>query len=758
MIKLKVTFTKRIFANSDGFSIYGATPTPDYKNVIELSNYGNVTVSGDFTIDDKEMNNKVFTITIDEDLKARYPHSYKMVKIHYEFPDDAKEQWTFLLDSDLVTPMQYMNLHDKFKEDTKILTIIMEENDRIADAKGFGPKSAKKLQEKVRTDKYKALIYANFGAIDGIGPGLIKQIANWKPDVEDSIAAIKANPFELLGMKDIGFITVDAIRKGMGIPQDDKNRVLHGLKYFLTEKFQGTGNTYMNLNTELNEFADKLGVYKSTLVQHIKAEMNADGAGSLYGLKFFNQYATTTELFVAENIVYKKTRMLMEEKSNIKPLKSWKSTIDVIQQSNPLKLSDQQSEFLKLVNEEKILLLLGPGGSGKSWVTKIAHTALRKSGQKVGLYAPTARAAKVMTNYVDTQASTIARGLMKFADFQNDEGVLIDFGGDCPDDVLIIDEASMIDSELMATIYKAMRPEARIIIIGDMFQLPSVGPGNIFFDLIHSLKVPAVEFTNIYRQSEDSGIINVSTSLREGTFKIDEYANKIDMGEMMFFNERDDSVIKNMGLTLYSKLLKETTQEEIMFLSPTNKGASGRKNLNKEIQKMVNGDESKGQLTFGQVTEEEDFSTIYRKDDYITVTKNLYEVEDDYEEEGFLINGDIGTISAASAEKVTIEVNDQPFTFEKGDVIGMLEHMWSTTIHKAQGGQADYVVLVLPERSGFLSANMLYTAFTRAKKKCYVIGNLALLNRASKVYANFNRKTMINMQTRTANRDSKESA
>lgn len=757
MTDLSVTFKKKVYGNDEGFSIYGVEPISADKDKIPLSRFGGFTISGDFEVEESEMNNKVFKITIEEDVRAKYPHSYRLVRIHYDFPSDSEEQWRFLVDSNLVTTRQHMNLLGTFTKDDKILDIILDEVERVEAAAGYGPKSAARLQRKVRADKYKALIYQEFGKIQGIGPGLINKIANWRPDVEATIKSIKEDPFLLLQMKDIGFLTVDSIRENLKIPVNDKHRCLHGVHYYIVEKFQSTGNTYLDLNKEIMWLCNKLGVSQVDLIPHIMDEMKKEeDGGSYYNLKFFSQYATTSQLYTAENIVYKKTLALMNDSKRITSGNRWDSVTQEQMKGKDHELSEEQQLFIELVNHERVLVLMGPGGSGKSWVTELVYNSLRKIGKVVGLYAPTARAAKIMTGYVGDHAATIARGLMKYANYgEVDSATIAEFEGFCPDDVIIIDEASMIDSELMATVYQSMKPESRIIIIGDSFQLPSVGPGNIFFDLVNSIGVKTVEFTKVYRQSEDSGIINAAQALRQGKFKLDIYSNQLNLGEIIFVNNDSDSEMSKMGLSLYEKFHKKVKVDEIMFLSPTNKGQAGRRNLNREIQSMVNGSSSKGEMSFGVGGIGD--PQFFRKGDYITVTKNLYEVIDDYDEPGFLINGDLGEVIRANEELVTINVNEQEYSFEKGEVLTNIEHTWCTTIHKAQGGQADYVVIVIPKRSGQVSANMLYTAITRAKKQCIIIGDFEAMNRASKVYENYRRKTMISMQAkRTTPSDEEE--
>lgn len=749
MIDVKVRFTKKLFSSEEGFSVYSAVPTHEYKKLVELSDYGNFTISGNYVIDESELHKKVFHVSIEEDVRAKYPCSYKMNKIHYTFPEKAEEQWDFIREADLVTGLQYMNLSNHFDEKTdKILDIILDETYRIEDAKGFGEKSAIRLRDKVEADKYKALVYQSFGKIDGIGPSLVRQIIIYSPHVEETIETIKKDPFFLLRFKGVGFNIADNVRAHLGISLEDKERCLHGVKYFITESFRQTGSTYADLNMSIQDVARSLNVNKQILIDYIKEEMDRDEEDKKYNLKFFGHYVTTVDLFKAENIVYRRTQSLKRKEEPIMDPSAWDRNKEKLLSKKFFELSEEQEDFLRKVNEERILLLVGPGGSGKSWVTKLACQLLRKAGKKVGLYAPTARAAKVMADYTGWNASTIHRGLMKFQNGFADEDD--EYEGYAPEDVIVLDESSMIDSELMAVVYKAMRPDARIIIIGDDFQLPSVGPGNILYDLIHSLKVPIVNFTKIYRQSETSNIINQASALREGSFYINPAEEINDFGDIVFINNNSEDEIKDLALEYYKGFKDDYAQEDLMFLTPVNKGPSGRRTINKEIQKIVNGDDSKQQLVFGKNSPDESDLYYYRKNDYITISNNNYGAESEEGEIVDLINGDIGSVVAANEEGITVEIDGLTFYFNKDDVMSNVEHLWATTIHKSQGGQAHGVIIVIPPHSWGLSANMLYTAITRAQTKCIIIGNISLLNRAAHKFANFNRKTMIALQSAQA--------
>ncbi len=730
LIKIKVKFVRKIYANDQGFSVYGAKPVERNKE-IELNKYNNITISGDYSIDESDFDKKTFTVSIEPDLKAKYDGSYKMGTIHYEFPEDAKSQWQFLFESNITTPMRVSALEHHFKKSEKILDIILTEPERVAKVSGFGEKTTKKLKEKLINERDKAAVYQAFGRIDGVGPAVIQGIINYGSNIQETIQAVKKDPFILLGLNRIGFMLLDNIRAAEGIPIDDKGRCLHGVKYYITDTFNSTGNTYADLNEEIYPLAEKLMVSVNILINHIKAEM--EEKNSKYGLKTFSHYITTQVLFEAEQLINKKVKYLKAHKENILPEDVWSKKIDNAISGTGITLSEEQRNFLELVNKERILLLVGPGGSGKSWVTKLAVDLISDEDLHAGLYAPTARAAKVMTGYIERPASTIHRGLLKFT-----------FSGDySEDDILVLDESSMIDSELMATVFKAMEIGSRIIIIGDSFQLPSVGPGNVLFDLIHSLEVPMVEFTKIYRQSEDSNIINYASALRKQTFELNEWEDVVNAGDIVFINEKNNDKISEIALNNYKDAYRRLGEEDTMLLSPVNKGSVGRKSLNREIQKIVNGNEFKDTMSFGLNSPDENDIVHYRVDDYITITENNYTALDTNDKPAMLINGDIGRIIKVKQNSLISEVEGRDFEFRKADVKSKIDHLWAITIHKSQGGQATEAIVLIPANSWNVSANMLYTAITRAKSKCYVIGDFKAINKAARKLENFNRKTML---------------
>lgn len=741
MIELEVKFTKRLYGTPDGdFSVFTAELVnfEDSGKVKENKRYGNFTISGNFSLDDSEIGS-VFTVTIEEDFKSKYPNSYKLMKLHYEFPSDPDAQWEYLENSNLLPIGTFINVRKTFGHSERILDIITDSPDKLQKTPGIGEERAKLYQRKLLENKDKALLFAEYGDINGVGSLLINKLVTMRPSVEDTIEAIKKDPFVLIQEVDVGFTIADKFREYYGFPLNNKNRILHGVSYYLNEGFQSTGNTYEDVLVASREVSQKLLVSYHEVVTLLAEIQNDKKSFAKYKLKIFGKNITTTSLYEAEFAIY--TRMDYMSKSNERMIsdEEWsenkKSYLDTLPQT----LSQKQDDFLNSINKNQVSVLLGPGGAGKSWVISIACELIKKAKKTFGLFAPTARAAHVMSEYVGVDAKTIHRGLMQYA-------LSAEYA---PYDVIIVDEFSMVDSELAHIVLMVMNENTRLIIVGDSDQLQSVGPGNVLFDIVNYIGVPTTRLTEIFRQKEGSKLLDYAQDLRDGTFKLPVGVPKVDDGDVVFIQENNDKTKQEIAMKLYSDALGpiDGNYRDIMLLSPINKGAAGRSILNKRVQSIVNSGKESTDVVFGGRLKDEDEKRYFRKGDFITVSRNVYDMVNDTDKMSAIINGDLGEISRTRTNQLTFEIDRNSYTIDKSEVAELIDHAWSITIHKSQGGQASDVIIVLPENSYFmLNANMLYTAITRAKLRCYVIGDFERINEAAKRKANHARKTMIQLQ------------
>lgn len=745
MIDVNVRFLRRMYGTEDSdFSVF-SVEAADFESLkkVKQNKYGNFSVSGEFTVSDDEIG-RVFKVSLEENFSQAYPNSYKLTKIHYEFPKDPDMQWKYIEDNEIFPLAIYSEVKKKFKKDECILDIIIEDTERLKNVKGIGDSRAEVYRRRTLELKEKAILFNEYGEIEGVNSTLINKLVNLRARVEDVIDFIKEDPFELIKLADVSFIVADRFRNHYGYPLNDKNRILHGVSYYLEENFKNTGGTYDDIMESSKEIARKLMVDYKELVMLLVEIKDDEVAFKKYKLKIFGKNITTHSLYESELMIYHKMNFLKnEENAKILSEEEWEKNKKDYLSTLSATLSDEQDSFLSKINDKRVNVLLGPGGAGKSWLIDITCNLLKKAKKTYGLYAPTARAAKVMSGYSGQQASTIHRGLLPdyLAKLTNQN------------DVLIIDEFSMVDSELAKVILSVMGTKTRLIIVGDSDQLQSVGPGNVLFDIVEYLEVPTTRLTKIFRQAEGSTILEYAQDLRDGNFKISSNGSQtLDKGDIVFINESDDTVKQEIAMNLYKQALKETNSdyENIMLLSPVNKGPSGRTAFNRKVQDIVNPANGKGEndIVFG-ANVSEDKKRIFRKGDYITVTKNEYEMVSDCDKVTSIINGDLGEVVATHKNKLTFSIADSEYeyTIDKSDITGMIDHAWSITIHKSQGGQADFVIIVLPENSYFmLNSNMLYTALTRAKKIVYLIGNFEEINKAAKRKANLTRKTMIQLQ------------
>lgn len=739
MIKLNVKFIRRLYGTEDGeFSIFAVEPVSanDFEKV-KINDYGNFTVSGEFSLDDSEMGTS-YTVDIQEDHKSKYPNSYKLIKLHYTLPTSAKDQWEYLIEGRFVHIEEYFKLRNALGKQTKILDLILEDPEKVCEKANINNLLVLEYRSKLLDSKNKAILFNEYGGIDGIGPSTIQKLVNISNDAEKTIIEIEENPFSIMRLDGIGFLIADKIRAYYGQPLDSKERILYGTSFYLNEGFQSTGDTYIEIIKASKDVSYKINVSYSKIIQTLAEANKNDKEMKEFGLKIFGQKITTRSLYEAELLVFKRLHEFKKRKHKLTTSENWAKIKEEVVSGFKEDLSKEQSEFLDTINTNQVVALLGPGGSGKSWVTKIACEMIAKANRNYGLFAPTARAAHVMSEYVGAKAQTIHRGLMRFSQAQET----------APYDVIIIDEASMVDSELAKVIIEVMSASTRLIIIGDDFQLQSVGPGNILFDIVNNIKIKTIHLTTIFRQDKGSGVLDYAYALRKGQFSLPQSAPKIENKDIVFINESNGSDQNEIALNIYRKSLKKYRAEDLMLLSPVNQGPSGRRTLNKEIQSIVNPNATKNDIIFGARSKDESKKRYFRKNDYITVRKNNYEMVDKKGAITEIINGDLGYVEDTTKKKLVFSVDSHEYIIDKSEINELIDHAWSVTIHKSQGGQADDVIIVIPQNAQFmLSANMLYTAITRTKKKCYVIGDFAGINKAAKRQANLSRRTMIQYQT-----------
>ena len=428
----------------------------------------------------------------------------------------------------------------------------------------------------------------------------------------------------------------------------------------------------------------------------------------------------------AERYVALRIRAMLSDKPDV--LKGAKRAIDEIEREQGIEYAPLQRKAVELAAEQELLILTGGPGTGKTTSVRAILTLFERMGLDVQLAAPTGRAAKRMGEVCGRDAQTIHRMLGMSWDEQTGR---VKFTKNEKDpikaDAVIVDETSMVDLALMKAFLAALRPGCRLVLVGDPDQLPSVGAGNVFSDLIRSGKVQTVALTEVFRQAQQSAIIRNAHAVNEGT--VPELQNSAD-SDFFFLPRRDpvrlvDTVVELCKTRLPDKM--GIPAAEIQVLTPTRKGATGTAALNRALQAALNPPaEGKRERQFGD--------TVFREGDRVMQTRNDYDViwerEDGTAGTG-VFNGDVGQILQIdpSGELLTVAFDDRVATYT-ADMLAELDVAYAMTVHKAQGSEYRGVVFVAaPCAPGLEVRGVLYTAITRARELLIVVGDDSTVRR-----------------------------
>lgn len=617
-----------------------------------------------------------------------------------------------------IGPVTAKKIVKAFGEET--LNILDNNIERLKEVEGIGEKKYNIIyQSYLETRELKDIIM--FFQKHGVTINQCLKI--YKKFGGDAQNIVSENPYILSDeISGIGFLTSDRIAKSLGVELISDFRIQSGIKYVLNS-FSGLGNTYMPKDKLINEAqrvlsVDKelieVNIYNSVLEGKIKIE-KINEIEAVYSLPYY-----FCELGVTNKIITLSIENFQTINSDIT------FEISSFERKNNIVFADYQKEAILGAFENGIEIITGGPGTGKTTIIKCIIEIYENNGMKVLLAAPTGRAAKRMTESTGREAKTIHRLLeMGVSDNENSffgrgEGEPLE------GDVIIVDEASMIDIMLMNSLLKAIKLGTRLIIVGDADQLPSVGPGNVLRDLIDSEFIKVVRLKDIFRQGKESMIITNAHRINNGELP---YLNKKG-GDFFFDNRESNEEILETILDLVNRRLplfnsKWNKIRDFQVLSPTKKGILGINNLNNELQSILNPpSKDKKERKFKD--------SVFREGDKVMQTKNNYSLKwnringyGDNEGVG-IFNGDMGFIESISEENrtVTVVFDDERRIVYDNLYVEELELAYAITIHKSQG--SEFKVIITPAFMGsafLMNRNILYTGITRAKELVVVVGN-----------------------------------
>lgn len=621
-----------------------------------------------------------------------------------------------------IGPKTAKKIVEKFGLDT--LDIIQYNPERLKEIEGIGEKKMEKI---VTAFREQAEIRDIMMFLQQYGITINYAVRIYKKYGKDTISILTENPYKLSeDIYGIGFKKADKIAENMGISKTSPFRIQGGIRFVLNN-YAANGHSYVPVE-ELTEKTSQLLEVEGELVLDAIRDLAIKGVVHILtvGEEIRIYY---TPYHVAENNVAKKIVELSQ--AELKALDiDVDERISKIEEEEKIKFANKQTEAIKEAIKNGIVVITGGPGTGKTTIINAIIKIFQEEGLNVSLAAPTGRAAKRMTEATGVEAKTIHR-LLEFS--YMDEAMAFGRDEDSPleTDLLIVDEASMVDILLMNSLLKAIVPGTRLILVGDVDQLPSVGAGNVLRDIINSGAVKVVKLDEIFRQAKESHIVVNAHRINKGQYPI------LNKGKDFFFiKEEKPSEIVNIILELCKKRLPSyygvDPVKDIQVLTPMKKGDVGLNSLNRHLQQVLN--PKAPYKKEKQIGEE-----IFRVGDKVMQIKNNYSIEWELIEDGVVVergegvfNGDLGTIIDIDEEDRIMKVlfdegKEVEYTFDQLDELKL---SYAITIHKSQG--SEFPIVVIPIYWGppmLLTRNLLYTAITRAKKLVVLVGDEKYLKR-----------------------------
>lgn len=609
----------------------------------------------------------------------------------------------------------------RFREDT--FRIIEEEPERLAEIKGISERKAMEIAAQVneKRDLRQAMIFLQQY---GISMNLaVKVYAQYGAEVYQ---IIKENPYRLADdISGVGFRTADEIAAKVGIRTDSDFRIRSGILYTLLQA-SGDGHTYLPQDELTKKASNLLGVAPEYIEKHYmdlaierkivmkQAEKEEGSQTQIYAATFYYMEANTATMLRQLNVRYDVPDIEIEQR------------IRSIEKQTEMTLDEHQVMAVKEAIRNGLLVITGGPGTGKTTTINTIIRYFELEGMDIFLAAPTGRAAKRMSETTGFEARTIHRMLELNGGMEGAAGFERNETNPLETDVIIIDEMSMVDISLMNSLLKAVAAGTRLILVGDVNQLPSVGAGSVLKDIIASHVCNVVMLTKIFRQASTSDIIVNAHKINRG----EEVTLDNKSMDFFFLKRYDADVIISVTLQLIKQKLPkfvDATPYDIQVLTPMRKGLLGVERLNGILQQYMNPPEKgKREKEHGQI--------LFREGDKIMQTKNNYQLEWEIRskyglsiEKGTgIFNGDMGIIREINdyTEIVTVEFDEGRMVEYPFKLLDELELAYAITIHKSQG--SEYPAVVIPLLSGpamLMNRNLLYTAVTRAKKCVTLVGN-----------------------------------
>ena len=621
----------------------------------------------------------------------------------------------------------------------KTFEIMEREPERLAEIKGISERKAREIagQMEEKRELRQAMVF-----LQEYGISVNLAVKVYERYGQEIYRIIKENPYRLAeDIAGVGFRTADEIAKKVGIREDSDFRIRSGLLYTLLGA-SSEGHTCLPEELLLRKAAELLRVPAEAVERHLN-DLSMDRK---LVRKIFSDAEGRERTFVYSSAAYyaELSTAVMLSRLNL-TLETSDTEIDTllhrVSRQSKIELDERQKEAVSEAVKHGVLILTGGPGTGKTTTINAMIRYFEAEGLEILLAAPTGRAAKRMTEATGCQARTIHR-MLELSGGPESAGGRASFMKNEDDpleaDVIIIDEMSMVDLYLMQALLKAVVPGTRLILVGDVNQLPSVGPGSVLQDLIRSKAFPVVRLTKIFRQAAESDIIVNAHKINRGERIVLDNKSR----DFFFLQRQDPNVILRVVLALVQEKLPRYVNaqpSDIQVLTPMRKGALGVENLNRVLQRYLNpAAPDKPELPFGHGSaggeDGENQKGVLRTGDKVMQIRNNYQLEWEVRnrygiavDRGLgVFNGDMGIVRGINsfAEEVTVEFDEGRMVSYPYKQLDELELAYAVTVHKSQG--SEYPAVVIPLLAGprpLMNRNLLYTAVTRARSCVTLVGS-----------------------------------
>ena len=606
-------------------------------------------------------------------------------------------------------PVMAGRIVDQFGQ--KTLDIIENEIERLAEVRGIAEKSIAKIAKAWEAQKEIRDVMI-FLQSHGVSSAYATKI--FKRYGDRSIAVVQQNPYRLAtDIYGIGFLKADSIAKELGFEDDCRPRVEAGVLYKL-QQLAEEGHVYFPYESLVEQCREILGVAPepvSRAITSLAADRQViiedinDGSDEF---RINNKAVYLAQFHQCETGISNRLKALLSAPKSIRRIDSARA-IEWVQQRLSFQPAENQQKAIRCALENKVMVLTGGPGTGKTTIVKAILKILSKLQINMSLAAPTGRAAKRMSEMTGHEAKTIHRlleySIHKREFLRNDRNPL-----DC--DLLIVDEASMIDTVLMYHLLKAIPATATCIFVGDVNQLPSVGAGNVLKDMIGSGAIAVIELNEIFRQAKASRIVVNAHKINEGELPALSPAEVFDPNNDFYFILQDDpDKVLEIILELASRRIPRRfgfdPLDDIQVLTPMHKGVVGATNLNHRLQEVLN--PANSEVMFGDRT--------FRINDKVMQTRNNYDKE--------VFNGDIGRIAAIDSgqRRLTTIFDSREVVYDFSE-LDELVLAYAVSVHKSQGSEYPVVIFpILTQHYILLQRNLIYTAVTRGRKLVIMVGS-----------------------------------